>query len=128
MLAGLAEALFEKVDHDRYLLAAGAAAVTLFFFYIQLRGSNAKSHYHLVGADLKHTFFKGIRQRQHWLKQGPEIIHNSFNKFPNSIFTLPSLDRTSIVLPPRFLQEIRDLPSTIGSNSRATSDVSIHNS
>jgi hypothetical protein len=125
MLDALVETLQHKLEGNQFVFLASVAAVSLFILLSWLGGSNAKSHYPLVGVDLKHPFFVGIRQRLQWFKQGPEIIHNSFKAFPNSIFTLPSLDRTSIVLPPHFLQEIRDLPGTIGSNSHATSDVSI---
>ncbi|KAI0508447.1 putative cytochrome P450 [Xylaria bambusicola] len=106
------------------LLGIAIAALTV---VLQLYDSNAKSKYPLVGADLKNYFFRAIRPRQHWFKHGPEIIHSSFKKFPNTIFTLPSLDRTSIVLPPRFLPEIKELPGTVGSNSHATSDFFIGN-
>lgn len=124
MIAALNEALREKLQSGGYtslLFVVVIAAITL---AVQLYDSNAKSSYPLVGAELKHSLFRAIRQRQHWFKQGPEIIHSSFKKFPNTIFTLPSLDRTSIVLPPKFLGEIKELPGTIGSNSHATADVS----
>lgn len=126
MIAALSEALREKLRNNSsgfntVLLAIAVATIAL---VLQLYDSNAKSKYPIVGAELKNSFFRAIRQRQHWFKHGPEIIHSSFKKFPNTIFTLPSLDRTSIVLPPRFLGEIKELPGTIGSNSHATSDVS----
>jgi hypothetical protein len=121
------EVLRSKLEHSQPLLAALVAVLTLVVLFAWLGDSKAESHYPLVGAELKPTFlFKGIRQRRYWFQQGPELIHNAFKQFPNVIFTLPSLDRTSIVLPPRFLQEIRELPASIASNSRATSDVSIH--
>ncbi|KAI1191565.1 putative cytochrome P450 [Nemania serpens] len=124
MIAALSEALREKLRNNSsgfntVLLAIAVATIAL---VLQLYDSNAKSKYPIVGAELKNSFFRAIRQRQHWFKHGPEIIHSSFKKFPNTIFTLPSLDRTSIVLPPRFLGEIKELPGTIGSNSHATSD------
>ncbi|KAI3331469.1 putative cytochrome P450 [Xylariaceae sp. AK1471] len=127
MLEAFVETLQHKLEGNQFVFLASIAAVSFFILFTQFRGSNAKSHYPLVGVDLKHPFFTGIRQRLQWFKQGPEIIHNSFKKFPNSIFTLPSLDRTSIVLPPHFLQEIRDLPGAIGSNSHATSDFFVGN-
>ncbi|KAI0861137.1 hypothetical protein F4860DRAFT_514207 [Xylaria cubensis] len=65
--------------------------------------------------------------RRHWFKKGPEIIHDSFKRFPSSIYTLPSRARTPITLPPQFLSEIQDLPGTIGSKSHATSDVECFN-
>ncbi|KAI8630064.1 putative cytochrome P450 [Xylariaceae sp. FL1651] len=127
MFTPLVEALRSKLQSNEYLFAACVVAVAAAILFTQLYDPNAKSQYPLVGADLNHALFRSIRQRQHWFKQGPEIIHDSFKNFPNSIFTLPSLDRTSIVLPPRFLGEIRDLPGTIGSNSHATSDFFIGN-
>lgn len=123
-------AVVEAINHNLGIsqntlvgLVAAATAVALLLIYTN--NPVAKSHYPLVGDDLKHRFFKRIRQRLYWFKHGPEVIHNSFKKIPNTIFTLPGLDRTSIVLPPRFLQEIRDLPHTIASNSHATADVSL---
>jgi hypothetical protein len=124
MIAALSEALREKLQGGGLTSILFVVAIATITLAIQLYDSNAKSKYPLVGADLKHSFFRAIRQRQHWFKEGPEIIHNSFKNFPNTIFTLPSLDRTSIVLPPRFLGEIKELPGTIGSNSHATADVS----
>ncbi|KAI8952986.1 putative cytochrome P450 [Xylaria longipes] len=127
MLAVILEALHYKLGDNEHWFAASVAAVTVYFLYVQIFDSNAKSHYPFVGVDIKLPLFQGIRQRLQWFKKGPELIHNSFKSFPNKIFTLPSLDRTSIVLPPRFLGEIRDLPGTIGSNSHATSDFFIGN-
>lgn len=121
------EALRSKLEHNQPLLAALVAVFTLVVLFSWLGDSKAESHYPLVGTELMPAFiFKSIRQRRHWFQQGPELIHSAFKRFPNGIFTLPSLDRTSIVLPPRFLQEIRELPASIASNSRATSDVSFH--
>ncbi|KAI1176169.1 putative cytochrome P450 [Nemania sp. FL0916] len=127
MFAAVVESLQDRLDNTQLVLLATVAAIAIIFLYGQWRNPNARSHYPHVGVELKRILFKGARQRQDWFKHGPELIHNSFKKFPNSIFTLPSLDRTSIVLPPRFLQEIRDLPGTIGSNSHATSDFFIGN-
>lgn len=122
----LPEALRSTLEHNQPLLATVVAVLSLVVLFTWLGDSKAKSHYPLVGDDLKSALlFKGIRQRRHWFQQGPELIHSAFKQFPTVIFTLPSLDRTSIVLPPRFLQEIRELPASIASNSRATSDVSI---
>jgi len=115
-------------ESNQYLFAASIATLAFIILYLQLPAPNVKSHYPTVGVDLKHIIFKSVRQRLHWFKSGPQIIHNSFKTFPNAIYTLPSLDRTSIVLPPRFLEEIRDLPASIASNSHATSDVSIYTS
>jgi len=126
MLAVIIEALRYRLEDHEHLFAASVAAVTAYLLYLQISEFNAKSPYPFVGIDLGLPVFQGIRQRLHWFKKGPNIIHSSFKSFPNKIFTLPSLDRTSIVLPPRFLGEIRDLPGTIGSNSHATSDVSIN--
>ncbi|EED13645.1 cytochrome P450, putative [Talaromyces stipitatus ATCC 10500] len=116
------EALPYNPDRKQFLFVTLVAAVLVFLFFVQLRGSKVKSQYPLVGFNLKNKLFTSVRQRWFWFKHGPELIHDSFKKFPDAIFTLPSLDRTSIVLPPRFLQEIRDLPGTIGNNSHATSD------
>ena len=58
-----------------------------------------------------------------WAINGPLLIQDGFERYPEEIFQVPSQDRTSIVLPFRFLEEIRYLPSCIASNSRATSDV-----
>ena len=125
MIAEITQLLRSKLEQSPYLLAALVAGLSLVLLSTWLGEERAKSHYPLVGAELKLPLFKGIRQRWNWFKQGPEIIHNAFKQFPNRIFTLPSLDRTSIVLPPRFLHEVREIPATIASNSRATSDVSL---
>ncbi len=124
MISIWTEALHDKLQSGGLNTVLFVIAIATISLVLQLYDSNAKSRYPLVGADLNLPFFRAIRQRQHWFNQGPELIHSSFKKFPNSIFTLPSLDRTSIVLPPKFLGEIKELPGTIGSNSHATSDVS----
>lgn len=127
MFVALSQTFGEKLQSSEFsLLFLVIAAVTATFFS-RFFNSNPKSQYPVVGSDVKFIFLKNIRLRQHWFKKGPEIIHGAFKKFPDTIFTLPSLDRTSIVLPPRFLSEIRELPSTIGSNSHATSDFFIGN-
>lgn len=114
----------EKLQSSRFLFIFLTITVVTAVLLSHFFKSNSKSQYPVVGADVKFVFLKNARLRHHWFKKGPEIIHSAFKKFPDTIFTLPSLDRTSIVLPPRFLNEIRELPSTIGSNSHATSDVS----
>ncbi|KAI0905326.1 putative cytochrome P450 [Ustulina deusta] len=127
MISIWTEALHDKLQSGGLNTVLFVIAIATISLVLQLYDSNAKSRYPLVGADLNLPFFRAIRQRQHWFNQGPELIHSSFKKFPNSIFTLPSLDRTSIVLPPKFLGEIKELPGTIGSNSHATSDFFIGN-
>lgn len=124
MFVSLVESLREQgTAHPALAAFVAATAATVVLLLVFTHNPLAKSHYPYVGVDSNHRVFKGIRQRVHWFKHGPQLIHSSFKKFPNAIFTLPSLDRTSIVLPPRNLQEIRDLPREIASNSHATSDV-----
>ncbi|KAI1312684.1 putative cytochrome P450 [Xylaria venustula] len=122
MIAAWSQTLHENLQSGGFSTILFVIAIGTITVVSKLYDSNAKSKYPLVGVDWNYSFLRAIRQRQHWFKQGPEIIHSSFKRFPNSIFTLPSLDRTSIVLPPRFLGEIKELPGTIGSNSHATSD------
>ncbi|ATY60728.1 Cytochrome P450 [Cordyceps militaris] len=113
--------------HPTLAAVVAATAATVMLLLIYTHNPLAKSHYPYVGVNSNHRVLKGIRQRLHWFKYGPRLIHSSFNKFPNAIFTLPSLNHTSIVLPPRHLQEIRDLPRDIASNSHATSDFFVGN-
>lgn len=75
-----------------------------------------------VRSDPKLSFWNRIRTLD-WLINGPKLIHDGYDKHRDTIFQVPSQDRTSIVLPPRFLDEIRYLPQSIASNSRATCDV-----
>ncbi|KAI6777653.1 cytochrome P450 [Emericellopsis cladophorae] len=129
MLTEIAHFIDQSLGSSQSTLAtiAGTGAVLVALLLVYRHNPVAKSPYPLVGADFKYHLFKSIRQRLHWFKHGPELIHTSFKKFPDTIFTLPSLDRTSIVLPPRYLQEIRDLTSKVASNSQATSDFFVGN-
>ena len=123
-MSTLPEILPQTLESSHIFLEAFLAAVVLYIVFAQSYEPKAKSSFPYVGVEQRFRLFKGMRQRLHWFKKGPGLIHSAFKEHRDTIFTLPSLDRTSIVLPPRFLHEIRDLPSTIGSNSRATSDVS----
>lgn len=127
MLATVVDAINHGLGDTQSTLAVVVAAATSLIALLLVCTHNpvAKSPYPLVGENAKYYFFKGIRQRLHWFKNGPQLIHSSFKRFPHTLFTLPSLDRTSIVLPPRYLQEIRDLTSKVASNSHATADVSM---
>ncbi|KAL9084933.1 MAG: hypothetical protein Q9159_004977 [Coniocarpon cinnabarinum] len=122
MSALLEETLSQGLESRHTLLAATLGAVFLYFLFTVSHEPKANSSFPHVGTEQGTLFFKGIRQRLQWFKKGPSLIHSAFKEHKNAIFTLPSLDRTSIVLPPRFLQEIKELPSSIGNNSQATSD------
>ena len=113
-----------SLESRHTLLAASVTAAFLFYLVLQIHEPKAKSRFPHVGVEQGFPIWSGIRQRVQWFREGPSLIHRAFKDHKDEIFTLPSLDRTSIVLPPRFLQEIKELPSTIASNSQATSDVS----
>lgn len=83
---------------------------------------NPKVLYPEVRSESKAGLIYTIRALD-WFKNGPRLIQDGYDKYRDTIFQVPSQDRTSIVLPARFLEEIRNLPSSIASNSRATSDV-----
>jgi cytochrome P450 len=85
-----------------------------------LVAANPKAPYPELRSIVKPSFFS-LRSLD-WFKNGHQIIHDGYARYPNDIFQVPSQDRTSLVLPLRFLEEIGRLPSTIASNSRATSD------
>ena len=123
MSAIIEETVSQGLESRHTLLAATLAAAFLYFIFSQSYEPKAKSEYPHVGEPAV-LLFKGIRQRLAWFKDGPSLIHSAYKEHKKSLFTLPSLDRTSIVLPPHFLQEIKELPSSVGNNSQATSDVS----
>ena len=123
-MSTISETLSQALESSNSFLRAVLVAVVLYIVFAQSYEPKAKSSFPYVGVEQRFLLFKGIRQRLHWFKKGPSLIHSAFKEHRGTIFTLPSLDRTSIVLPPRFLDEIRELPATIASNSRATSDVS----
>ncbi|KAL7625747.1 hypothetical protein AAE478_004970 [Parahypoxylon ruwenzoriense] len=87
-----------------------------------LLSAASKKRYLFVTSGEKHFLFSDFLERLRWFSNGPKVIHDAYEKYPNTIYEIPSLDRTSIVLPARFLSEIRELPTSIASNSRATSD------
>jgi hypothetical protein len=86
-----------------------------------LTAKNPKVSYPEVRSQSKVPLFSS--RALDWAINGPLLIQDGFERYPEDIFQVPSQDRTSIVLPFRFLEEIRHLPSCIASNSRATSDV-----
>lgn len=118
------ETLSQSLESRHTVLGASLVAVLFYFIFAKSYEPKAKSSFPHVGVEPGFQIFRGIRQRLSWFKKGPNLIHSAFKQHKDAIFTLPSLDRTSIILPPRFLSEIRELPATIGSNSQATSDVS----
>ena len=120
----ITDTLPQTFEFIHVFLAGLLAAVVLYFVLARSYEPKAKSSFPYVGVEQRFLLLKGMRQRFYWFKKGPSLIHSAFKEHRDTIFTLPSLDRTSIILPPRFLDEIRDLPSTIGSNSHAASDVS----
>lgn len=114
----------ETLESSHVSLGACLVVAVLYILFAHSTEPKAKSSFPYVGVEQRFPLFRGMRQRLDWFKKGPGLIHKAFKERGDTIFTLPSLDRTSIVLPPRFLHEIRELPASIGSNSRATSDVS----
>ncbi|KAI1084319.1 putative cytochrome P450 [Whalleya microplaca] len=120
---------FEKAQHVQetrpYTLAI-LSAVTLYALFVSaskyFKSNIAKDRYPLVCDVQKRFPLSLICKPLHWFKNGPRIIHEAYQKYPNIIYRLPSIDRPSIVLPARFLEEISKLPHSIASNSHATAD------
>ncbi|KAI0003424.1 putative cytochrome P450 [Xylariaceae sp. FL0662B] len=101
-------------------------AITLYVLFVGvskcIKSNIQKDRYPLV-CDVQGRFpLSLIRRPLHWFKNGPRIIHEAYQKYPNIIYRLPAIDRPSIVLPARFLEEISKLPHSIASNSHATAD------
>ncbi|KAI1496583.1 putative cytochrome P450 [Biscogniauxia marginata] len=69
-----------------------------------------------------YVLFRKTRRSLRWLWDGPKLIHDFYAKYPDTIYRLPNQDRITIVLPPRYLEEIKELPDDIANNARSTSD------
>ncbi|KAI0108552.1 putative cytochrome P450 [Nemania sp. FL0031] len=98
------------------------AGVSLLLFcakVVELLSRPSKTQFPLVGKE-DGKFFSIAQLR--WFKHGGKIIHEAYERFHDIIYRLPSTDRTSIVLPIRYLDEISTLSSSIANNSEATSD------
>ncbi|KAG5928305.1 hypothetical protein E4U53_002699 [Claviceps sorghi] len=86
----------------------------------------AKSPYPVVGTGLENGgLFGSLRRRRQWFKAGSQIIKDAYEKFPDTILTLPCPDRSMIMLPARFLDEIKDLPRSVASVSHLLSDTMV---
>ncbi|KAI0864825.1 putative cytochrome P450, partial [Xylaria cubensis] len=97
-------------------------AIALFLFYatsIRLLPKRSRPQFPIVGKGNWRVF---PFTQGHWFKRGPTIIHEAYEQFPDTIYQLPSNDRTSIVLPVRYLDEVSSLPHSTASISHATSD------
>ncbi|KAG5925806.1 hypothetical protein E4U42_003917 [Claviceps africana] len=113
-------------DHSSTLAARVAVAVFPLVSVLALLGlvgkakryDNAKSPYPVADAGLgSGGLFGSLRQRQQWFDNGSRIIHDAYKRFPDTIFTLPSPDYTIIVLPARFLDEVKNIPRSVGNLS-----------
>lgn len=136
MFTTWAGAIFANLENDQSASLAARVAATILpiigvLVLVGIVGNvkgytKPKSHYPVGGSDLKHgRLFRRFRQQQHWFKAGGQIIHDGYKRFPDEIWTIPSNDRTSIVLPPRFLEEVKNLPGSVASLGHALSDVSL---
>jgi len=99
--------------------------ITLYLIFILascFMPATGNDSFPIVNDGGRRLFFPGIRQRWHWFRNGPRIIHDAYHKYSDAIYKLPALDRPLIVLPARYLSEIRGLPATIASVSHSTSD------
>ncbi|KAG5999957.1 hypothetical protein E4U54_001605, partial [Claviceps lovelessii] len=133
MFTTWAGAIFANLENDQSASLAARVAATILpiigvLVLVGIVGNvkgytKPKSHYPVGGSDLKHgRLFRRFRQQQHWFKAGGQIIHDGYKRFPDEIWTIPSNDRTSIVLPPRFLEEVKNLPGSVASLGHALSD------
>jgi len=86
-------------------------------------------------------FFPEIRAYFGWFRDGHKFIQSAFesvrynlkvnrrtlrlicSKDPERIWRLPTMNRNYIMLPPRFLDEIKDVPRNIMTVSQAAIDV-----
>ncbi|CAI6333728.1 unnamed protein product [Periconia digitata] len=87
--------------------------------YKILRGDAGK--YPLAGYSPQHSF-PALRARLGWFLDGSKYIDEAFEKYPDQIFRLPSLNRLSLVLPAKYLDEVKDAPERILSNAHSVSE------
>ncbi|KAI0898727.1 putative cytochrome P450 [Annulohypoxylon nitens] len=112
-------------EADPYTLAASSLVILSVLWICASKGIRAntpKDRYPLV-FDAQGFFpLSLIYKPLNWFKNGPKIIHDAYEKYPDIIYRLPSTDRPSVVLPAQFLEEISKLPRSIASNSHAIAD------
>ncbi|KAI4098309.1 MAG: hypothetical protein L6R37_006539 [Teloschistes peruensis] len=62
------------------------------------------------------------RARLHYITQGVEMIKNGYLKYTDTIFQVPTVNQNLLVLPTKYVDELKSLPETTMSSSQAVAD------
>ncbi|KAG5974223.1 hypothetical protein E4U55_008277 [Claviceps digitariae] len=113
----------QSTDLAARLAATVFPVITVLVLLGLVGNGKPKSHYPMADPNINFGgLFGSFRQQQHFFKAGCQMIRDAYKRFPDTIWTVPCHDRTLLVLPPRFLEEIRDLPESVASLPQAVSD------
>ena len=151
--ANAASASAQHALNGHPILAVFVSVITVYALvgiYSSLKFKLERLPYPLLGSERMHLPLSEAWQRFLWTQKGPGLIHEAHEKvitpkpvsstnciandggpcrdvgciqFPDKIVELPALDRYSLVLPLRLLEEVKKLPPAIASNSFALQDV-----
>ncbi|KAI0386709.1 putative cytochrome P450 [Hypomontagnella monticulosa] len=130
MSASLEEARRNQCTWVAYSCSPSYLLVSVLFicFSIVLHFINSrtsKAYYPIVQGLPPTLSLAKIYARWNWFKNGPKLIRDAYEKHGNTICQLPAPEasRGLIVLPARFLEEIKSLPVSVASNNQAHASV-----
>ncbi|KAL8988949.1 MAG: hypothetical protein Q9177_002056 [Variospora cf. flavescens] len=62
------------------------------------------------------------RARLQYITHGVEMIHQGYRKYTNTIFQIPTVNQNLLVLPTKYVDELKSLPEKTMSSSQAVAD------
>ncbi|KAL8729321.1 MAG: hypothetical protein Q9166_004818 [cf. Caloplaca sp. 2 TL-2023] len=62
------------------------------------------------------------RARLRYITQGVDMIHKGYHKYTDTIFQIPTVNQNLLVLPTKYVNELKSLPETTMSSSQAVAD------
>ncbi|KAL8668637.1 MAG: hypothetical protein Q9168_006743 [Polycauliona sp. 1 TL-2023] len=62
------------------------------------------------------------RARLQYITHGVEMIHQGYRKYTDTIFQIPTVNQNLLVLPTKYVNELKSLPETTMSSSHAVAD------
>ncbi|KAL8804039.1 MAG: hypothetical protein Q9182_002830 [Xanthomendoza sp. 2 TL-2023] len=62
------------------------------------------------------------RARLRYITTGVDIIHQGYRKYTDTIFQIPTVNQNLLVLPTKYVNELKSLPETTLSSSQAVAD------
>ncbi|KAL8814994.1 MAG: hypothetical protein Q9223_005832 [Gallowayella weberi] len=63
------------------------------------------------------------RARLRYITTGVDLIHQGYRKYTDTIFQIPTVNQNLLVLPTKYVNELKSLPETTLSSSHAVADI-----